>query len=420
MKLFGLQSKYDYKKIFHDVTIGLKTLEGLDDSIKDLLGKILSNVEAPFGSVFVHIPEKNILGVKYIVGQEPLIVALTTDHEFIRYIKGVHPVLFKDEILNKNDYSIIRSAGIHFFTQTNSHAIVNLKVQDEWIGVLAIGKPKKPFTEEDRQFLEVMGYWLAYHIANCSLYSRVRNQNIKLNEMTEVKNQLMANVTHELRTPLNGILGLTEVVLDGSDGPINDDQRLHLEMVRSSAESILSIVNNILSLIKVEAQKREISIGKVGLKTLVDEVAMLYESIILKKNNRFESSIGVDQIIYGNEDQIRTLFMNLIGNATKFTENGEIEVSTQKSGEMLKVIIKDTGAGIRDANLSKVFDEFTQGDGSMTREHGGTGLGLAVAKKIVEIHGGRIGVESRVGVGSEFYFTLPLRPDRFNLLPSQV
>lgn len=414
MKLFGGQSKYDYKKVFHEVTVGLKTLDGLDDSIQDLLVKILDNIDAGTGSIFVHLPEKNILGVKYIVGGEPLIVAMATDHEFVKYVKSGHPVLFKEEILNKSDFSIIRSAGIHYFTQTNSHAIVNLKVQDEWIGILSIGRPKKPFTEEDRQFLEVMGYWLAYHISNSSLYTRVRNQNIKLNEMTEVKNQLMANVTHELRTPLNGILGFTEIILEGSDGPINEDQRHHLQIVKSSAESILGIVNNILSLIKVESQKRDISVSKILLKNLVDEVVMFFESVILNKNNRLESHITEDQFVYGNEDQIRTVLMNLVGNAVKFTENGLIEIKTQKSGEMLKIHIKDTGVGIREADTARIFDEFTQSDGSITRSHGGTGLGLAVAKKIVEIHGGRISVDSKEGIGSEFTITLPLRPDRFN------
>ncbi|EKD41733.1 MAG: Sensory box sensor histidine kinase/response regulator, partial [uncultured bacterium] len=396
IKLFKKKLRYDYDKIFRDLIFRLQTLERQNDNLVDLLKGIISYVGSQSGSIFVVRADKQILALKSYVGDEPLIVSLSTDHEFVDYLKNNKSVLFKDEILNKNEYLMIRSPGIHFFTQTNSVIAIALKVQDEWVGMLTVGKGRRKdaFNEEDRRFLEIMGYWLAYHISNNLLYSRVKNQNIKLNEMTEVKNELMSNVTHELRTPLNGILGLTEIILDGSDGPLTQDQKIHLEMIKNSGESILSIVNNILSLIKVEAGKRELSVGKIVLKNLVDEVASLYEGVFKSKNNQFASILQNDQIIYGNEGQIRTVLMNLIGNAAKFTDAGQIEIRAQKSGEMLKVIVKDSGIGIPENAKPKIFDEFIQADASLTRAHGGAGLGLAVAKKIIEIHGGRIGVDS--------------------------
>lgn len=411
------KSSYNYQQILKDLIPRLQTLESQEGNLTNLFEGIVASVEANSGGLFV-ISGSQTYTLKMSTGIKPLIVSVAAEHEFLQYIKSNQIVYFKNEIVHKSDYMMIRSPGIHFFTQTNSMAIVSLKVQDEWLGFLTLGAKKtgEDYTEEDRDYLEIMGYFLAYHVSNDLLFSRVRNQNVRLSEVTEIKNQLMSNVTHELRTPLNGILGLTDIILDGSDGPITEDQRHHLELIRSSGESILAIVNNILSLIKVEADKREIKVGRVDLNIIIKEVLGLFENVMSKKGITFDMNIDEDSFVYGNEDQIRTVFMNLVSNAVKFTHQGQISVTSSKSGEMIKIIIKDTGAGIEVEHQSRIFEEFFQIDGSQTRSHEGAGLGLAVVKRIVELHGGRVGLSSKPNLGSEFFLTFPTKPDRYKNL----
>ncbi len=255
-----------------------------------------------------------------------------------------------------------------------------------------------------------MGRWLAGAIFNHVLYQRIYSQNKKLEAITEVKNQMMANVTHELRTPLNGILGLTELLLEGADGPLSEDQDRHLRMIDSSGKALLDIVNNILSLIKVEATKGEVLVRKIDLRRLIEEVTSLFEGLLTTKGNQLDLMITPDAAVYGNEDQLRTVFMNLIGNAMKYTEKGIIKIDSVRSGEMLKVCVADSGIGINPKDHDKIFEEFAQADGTFTRQYGGTGLGLAIVRRIVELHGGRAWVESQENLGSHFYVTLPVRP----------
>jgi len=158
-------------------------------------------------------------------------------------------------------------------------------------------------------------------------------------------------------------------------------------MIRAAGEALLEIVNNILSLIKVEASRGDIEVKKLDLSRIITEVGSVFEGVLATRENSFNSYVKDSLSFYGDEDQIRTVFMNLIGNAVKFTKQGQIEVHAIKSGEMIRVSVKDTGIGISKEDQEKIFTEFQQADGSITRSYGGTGLGLAIAKKIVEIHG---------------------------------
>ena len=181
-------------------------------------------------------------------------------------------------------------------------------------------------------------------------------------------------------------------------------------MIKSAGESLLEIVDNILSLIKVESHKQELDVKKINISKMIQEVALLFEGIITSKNNEFQCFVHEHLPIYGDEEQVRIVLMNLLGNAVKFTDGGQIEVHVGRSGEMAKICVKDTGVGIQESDHEKIFEEFCQGNGSIERTYGGAGLGLSVAKKIVELHGGRIWVDSILGKGSEFYFTLPTKP----------
>lgn len=408
---------YNYEQVFQKLMLKLETLDHAAENIQEILNTILQVVSATSGSIFLFQKEAKLFILKKWIGDKPLNVSIAQEYEFIAYLKQGQTALFKDEILKNNKHLDIRAAGINYFTQLSCAAVVPLVLKNEWIGLLNVGRSseKRAYEDEDRSMLVLLGYWLAHHLANTRLFSQLSFQNKKLAEVTELKNQLMANVTHELRTPLNGILGLTDLILDGSDGDINEDQKRHLEMIKNAGNSLLEVINNILSLIKVESTRNDVAIRRLDLTRLVSEISYLFEGILASKQTSFCSHLNESIYIYGDEDQARTLLMNLIGNATKFTQQGSIEIFAEKSGEMVKVCVKDTGIGIPIEEQQKIFEEFRQVDGSKTREFGGTGLGLSIAKKIVSLHGGRIWVDSIPGKGSEFYFTLPTKPAVFQL-----
>lgn len=403
---------YDYERIFKRLMTQLETIERASENIAEILKTVVHTVEVEEGSLFLYQKEANLFVLKKWVGGKPLNMSVSGDYEFLNYLKRVTQPLFKDEILREGHYVDVRSAGLHYFTQLSCVAVVPLLVKEEWIGLLNIGRgPKnRVFGEADRDLLFQLGGWLAHNLSNALLYEEVQRQNKKLSEMTEVKNQLMANVTHELRTPLSGILGLTDLIMEGADGPVTEDLRRHLGMVKSAGESLLDIVNNILSLVKIEAGGGASSVRRIELGKIVDEISGIFEGIFASRENHFQSHVPRDFSIYGDEDQIRTVLMNLIGNAAKFTRQGQIEVHAVKSGEMAKICVRDSGIGIDPSDQKKIFEEFRQADGGVARAYGGTGLGLAIVRKIVELHGGRIWVDSVLGKGSEFYLTLPTLP----------
>jgi signal transduction histidine kinase len=406
----GSEPQRDYKKIFDILfdAAGDATLES--DNYGVYLKRILDVLEAESGSLFLFHHESGSMTIHSSVGEKPLCSTLTATHELIARMKEKSEVFFKDVMARETDLSL-KNAAMHYFTELLAVAAVPLIVKGQWVGILNVGRRSaRPLDAGDAEVLLFVGRWLAGTIFNHVLYQRIFAQNRKLAGITEVKNQMMANVTHELRTPLNGILGLTELMLEEADGPLSDDQKRHLKMIESSGKSLLDIVNNILSLIKVEATKGEVQVRKVDLKRLVDEVSALFEGLLSTRGNALALNIAKDAAVYGNEDQLRTVFMNLIGNAVKYTEKGTVEIEAVRSGEMLKICVADSGIGIHPKDHEKIFEEFAQADGSFTRQYGGTGLGLAIVRRIVELHGGRAWVESQEGLGSRFYVTLPVRP----------
>lgn len=407
------KSSYDYECIFKRLMLRLETLDRASENIFEILQTVLDSIEAPGGSLFIYNKEDHLFMLKKAVGGKPLNMSIADDYEFVQYLQQSQNVVFKDEVLSGPRFVETRAAAIHYFTQLASVAVVPLFMQGSWIGLLNVGRSpqiRKSFAEEDRTILKLLGFWLAHNLQSSLLFEKLSIQNRELQEVKDLKNQLMANVTHELRTPLNGILGMTDIVLDGSDGPINEDQKRHLKMVRAAGESLLEIINNILSLIQVEASKGEIEIKRLDLTRMIQEVGDLFKESMNQQQVRFHTYVRNDMNVYGDEEKVRTVLMNLVGNAAKFTHGGQIEVHAVRSGEMAKICIKDTGIGIPGTDFEKIFEAFRQADGSISRTHGGAGLGLALAKKLVELHGGRIWVDSEQGKGSEFYFTLPLKP----------
>jgi two-component system sensor histidine kinase ChiS len=224
-----------------------------------------------------------------------------------------------------------------------------------------------------------------------------------------LKDEFLANTSHELRTPLNGIIGIGQSMLDGATGPLTDDQRRNLGMVVASGRRLANLVNDLLDFSKLRHDTVRLHRAPTDLHALTDLVLLVSETLIGKRSLRLFNRIDpTGPLAEVDEDRMQQVLFNLVGNAIKFTPAGVVEVSAKSEGDWLYVTISDTGIGIASERFNDIFQMFSQGDGSDEREQGGAGIGLAITKQLVELHGGTVSVESEVGIGSKFTISLPL------------
>jgi signal transduction histidine kinase len=263
------------------------------------------------------------------------------------------------------------------------------------------------------ELLKTFATQSALAIQNARLFREVEEKGRQLAVASQHKSQFLANMSHELRTPLNAVLGYTELILDETFGDVPEPIRDSLERARNSGQHLLGLINDVLDLSKIEAGQLTLSLADYAMEEVTQAVATNVESLAAEKKLALRVSVPPDLPPgKGDSRRIAQVLLNLVGNALKFTEAGEVRVGVTVEDGAFVVSVADTGPGISEADQTKIFEEFQQADSSTTRKKGGTGLGLAIAKRIVEMHGGRIWVESSLGQGSTFRFTLPVRVER--------
>ncbi|MGA9532303.1 MAG: ATP-binding protein [Anaerolineales bacterium] len=295
--------------------------------------------------------------------------------------------------------------------------VIPITTGDSVLGELEFEAPidGRNWTDLDRQLADEVGRQLGLALQDSRSYQLTQQALDEMREADQLKSQFLANMSHELRTPLNSIIGFSKVILKGIDGPVTDTQREDLNAIYNAGQHLLGLISDMLDISRIEAGKLDLTFDEVDLIEVIDGVLSTAVGLVKDKPIELVTDIPEDlPTIQADRIRIRQVLLNLISNAAKFTEEGQIAVSarflqTGTEPELL-VAVADTGIGIARDDVDKLFEPFSQVDPSPTRKSGGSGLGLSIARHLVELHGGRIWVESTVGEGSTFVFTLPLAP----------
>ncbi|MCH7963986.1 MAG: response regulator [Bacteroidetes bacterium] len=352
------------------------------------------------------------------------------------------------EIVSEDELPVVSVGLVNF--KLKYLLLVPVIYNNKVISVLELGSVNKP-TEEAREYLEKIKDQLAIGLTNAKALVQLEDfvgelkklnddyykQNVKIKkqndslvklhqelkeqageleiqkqkavESTKLKSQFLASMSHELRTPMNSILGLTELIIEKAD--LNEKNQERLGVVLNSGRRLMTLINDILDLSKIEAGKMEIRTEEVLLEELIGEVSNSISPLVMNKGIEFniEREINTRIVIHTDRGRLVQVLINLLGNATKFTEKGEVKLKISSSDERLVFDVIDTGIGISEEDQKVVFEEFRQADGSSSRKYGGTGLGLSICKKIADLLGGNLSLISKMGYGSTFTFKIPLK-----------
>lgn len=381
--------------------------------LKVVLEKAMGQVGARKGSILLRPP-----------GEATLVLAAACGFPEEVPAGGIHPepwiertlLLGRKPVLVSNvetDPRLQKKEGIH--GDGASFVCLPIKAKNSIIGVMNLSDKEDggSFQEQDTTFLSTLLGEIGFAIENARLYEDLEEKNLKLimqneqiREAEQLKGNFLASMSHELRNPLNSILGFSRLLLKGEEGELNPSQVRNLEIVLHNGELLLDMINGVLDMAKIRAGKVVLSPQEVDLGALVRECLAL--SIPPGSNGEVKlvNEVSGDlPPVWCDRGLIRQVLLNLITNAVKFTEAGTISLGASVDGTDVRIRVADTGIGIPAENLDRVFEEFTQ---FHPEKRQGTGLGLAISKKIVELHGGRIWVDSGLGAGSTFSFTLPM------------
>jgi signal transduction histidine kinase len=234
--------------------------------------------------------------------------------------------------------------------------------------------------------------------------------NAELEQASRAKSNFLASMSHELRTPMNAILGFTEMIRDGLYGEVPPEVQEPVSDIHTCGKQLLGLINNVLDLSKIEAGHMELALGEYVVEDIVNTVKLSLRALAATKGLDLVTTVPPDLPLgVGDGKRITQCLMNLVGNALKFTREGRVEIRVAAEGESLLFAVSDTGIGIPADQIESIFEEFRQADATVSRDFGGTGLGLSITRKLVELHGGRIWVESQAGKGSTFFFSIPVR-----------
>jgi len=345
------------------------------------------------------------------VGERGAVAPIRIDSRIVQWLNQTGRVLVKEEAKLNPEIAAYFDSAENELDAINAALIVPLKIEGKLTGILLVGEKLSGdiFDDQELEVLAVLANQVAISLENARLYEELSETNAELMQASRLKSQFLASMSHELRTPLNSIIGFSKVLLNRFDGELTERQETYIRSVHNSGAHLLQLINGILDFSRIEAGKLEMISEEVDLHELIDECIESSMPLARGKQMKVEKNVPLElPPLSGDRTKIKQILLNLLSNAIKFTGQGRVLVSVVPEPDAIRVSVADTGIGIREDDLARLFEPFQQLDNPVVRSAGGTGLGLAISKKFVELHGGRIWAESRENQGSTFHFTIPL------------
>jgi signal transduction histidine kinase/putative methionine-R-sulfoxide reductase with GAF domain len=375
----------------------------------------LSGTEA--GAIYVFDPLQREFHLRATYGMDQQLIEALTQRHIGLDDPNVAQALAQPEPFQVPDLRETASSAVNeIILRAGFRAVLvtPLMREQEIVGALVVRR-RTPgeFPKNTVDLIKTFAAQSALAIQNARLFHEIEDKSRQLEEASQHKSQFLANMSHELRTPLNAILGYTELMADGAYGEPSEKMLGILKRLEANGKHLLGLINDVLDLSKIEAGQLVLELSDYSIQDIAQTVRSTLEPLAADKKLGFKVEVA-PQLPPGRGDgrRLTQVLINLVGNAIKFTDAGEIAIKAEANDGAFHVSVRDTGPGISAADQAKLFQEFQQADNAITRKKGGTGLGLAISKRIIEMHGGKIWVESQLGQGSTFAFTLPVIVER--------
>jgi len=444
-----IRNKYDYQNVLRESIQAIATKLDLDELLEFIVVSMRKNLEVESVRLFLKAADGRYILRQSFDAHEKITRTWSLSDDVIQWLKRTGKIVISEEheADNREEESVVISQYLRI---AGAAAVIPLLHKDQLLGVLTLGRKNnwEPFTPIDIDLLDALAIQAAMAIENALLYDKmeekIRERTLELEEArktaeaaNKAKSEFLSNISHELRTPLNSIIGFSELMRDGATGPLTQDQRTYLNDIWESGRHLLRIINNVLDLSKIEAGMMQLELDEFYLKELLEGSLSLFREKARRQRITLGAEFGDDiDLVIADKTKIKQVALNLLANALKFTPEGgsvrlsarrvrgsEFRVRSQEDGrrflkletpdsgldaDFIEISVADTGIGISSEECGRLFQPFVQLDNTLTRKYEGTGLGLHLSRKIVELHGGSIRVESAVGKGSRFSFAVPI------------